>query len=155
VGARVVCWFVDDCYGFLDFIRASNHFRVANERAHPMKDFIKQPQQSGYRAIHVFTEVQYDSVQREKGIAIVKPASILCEIQVRTKLQDAWGDITHEFYYKARTHGVEDNNLENFLSDVSDRLQQEDKTLMKFRDTYQRLSDAKTQEGTREGFKSE
>jgi len=154
VGARVVCWFVDDCYGFLDFIRASNHFRVASERTHPTKDFIKEPQQSGYRAIHVFAEVPYDSVQREHGTAIVKPARILCEIQVRTKLQDAWGDITHEFHYKAKAHGVEDKNLEAFLSDVSDRLYQEDRTLMKFRDTYQRLTDTKTQEGTREGFQA-
>ena len=89
IGARVVCWFVDDCYGFLDFIKASNHFRVASERTHPAKDFIKAPQQSGYRAIHVFAEVIYDSVQREHGVAIVKPAQILCEIQIRSRLQDA------------------------------------------------------------------
>jgi putative GTP pyrophosphokinase len=99
-------------------------------------------------------EVPYDSVQREKEIVVVKPERILCEIQIRSKLQDAWGDITHEFHYKAKARGVEDKNLEAFLADVSDRLYQEDRTLMKFRDTYQRLSDAKTKEGRRVGFQA-
>ena len=152
IGARVVCWFVDDCYGFVNFIKASNHFRIADERKHPSKDFIKEPPASGYRAIHVFTEVTYDSVQREGRIAVVKPAQILCEIQIRSKLQDAWGDITHEFHYKAKTYGAVNPNLETFLADVSHRLSQEDRTLMNFRDTYQRLTDEKTKAGNREGF---
>nr|WP_251011184.1 hypothetical protein [Variovorax paradoxus] len=155
IGARVVCWFVDDCYGVLNFIKSSNHFRVANEQTHPVKDFIKTPQEAGYRAVHVFADVTYDSVQKVGDVVTVKPDQILCEIQIRTKLQDAWGDITHEFFYKAKAHGVTNASLETFLADVSDRLSQEDKTLMKFRDTYQRLTDEKTQEGKREGFRDD
>ncbi len=155
VGARVVCWFLDDCYGVLSFIKSSNHFRVANEQTHPIKDFIKIPQQAGYRAIHVFADVTYDSVQKVGDIVTVMPNEILCEIQIRTRLQDAWGDITHEFFYKAKSHGVANESLETFLADVSDRLSQEDKTLMKFRDTYQKLTDEKTQQGNREGFRDE
>ena len=155
IGARVVCWFVDDCYGVLDFIKSSSHFRVASDHTHPVKDFIKTPQEAGYRAVHVFADITYDSVQRVGDLVSVKPDQILCEIQIRTKLQDAWGDITHEFFYKAKAHGVTDASLETFLADVSDRLSQEDKTLMKFRDTYQRLTDQKTQEGKREGFRDD
>jgi len=80
---------------------------------------------------------------------------MISEIQIRTKLQDAWGDITHEFHYKAKHLGVNDKNLENFLSDISDRLLQEDKTLIKFRDVYQSLADEKQKSGKREGFKDE
>jgi putative GTP pyrophosphokinase len=155
IGARVVCWFVDDCYGIVQFIEASNHFKVADSHVHPIKDFIKNPQEAGYRGIHVFADVTYDSVERVNNKASVKPAQRLCEIQVRSKLQDAWGDITHEFFYKAKGEGVRDQALETFLADVSDRLAQEDKTLMKFRDNYQRLVDGKTQSGTREGFKED
>lgn len=155
IGARVVCWFVDDCYGILDFIKASNHFSVASDATHPVKDFIKTPQLAGYRAVHVFADVTYDSVQRVGAGVTVKPKDILCEIQIRSKLQDAWGDITHEFFYKAKTRGVKNDDLETFLADVSDRLAQEDKTLLKFRNTYQRLTDEKTQEGKREGFRDE
>jgi putative GTP pyrophosphokinase len=153
LGARVICWFVDDCYGILDFIKASNHFRVASEVTHPVKDFIKTPQPAGYRALHVFADVTYDSVQRVGSKVTVKPEQLLCEIQVRSKLQDAWGDITHEFFYKAKAHGVQNDDLQAFLADVSDRLAQEDKTLLKFRNTYQRLTDEKTRDGKREGFR--
>jgi len=155
IGARVVCWFVDDCYGLLKFIKKSNHFSVASNKTHPVKDFIKTPQEAGYRAIHVFANVTYDSVQLLKGDGVsVVPSKILCEIQIRTKLQDAWGDITHEFFYKAKAKGITDKNLQAFLAEVSDRLAGEDKTLMKFRDTYQSLSDDKTLIGKREGFRN-
>jgi putative GTP pyrophosphokinase len=155
VGARVTCWFIDDCRGLLDFIKRSSHFRMADETLHPIKDYIANPQPAGYRAIHVFAEVQYDGVKRHGDKVVVNPASILCEIQVRSKLQDAWGDITHEFFYKAKNVGVKDARLEQFLADVAGRLALEDSTLMKFRDTYQSMADDKLKEGHREGFKDE
>lgn len=153
IGARVVCWFVDDCFGILKFIRRSSHFRVADETIHPMKDYITNPQSAGYRAIHVFTDVTYDAVKKSGQNVVVVPDNILCEIQVRSKLQDAWGDITHEFFYKAKNSGVNDESLEQFLADVSERLAVEDRTLMKFRDTYQDIADAKLQDGRREGLR--
>ncbi len=153
IGARVVCWFVDDCFGLLKFIRRSNHFRVADESITPVRDYITTPQSAGYRAIHVFADVPYDAVKKAgEGVTIV-PANILCEIQVRSKLQDAWGDITHEFFYKAKNIGVNDKNLEQFLADVADRLALEDRTLMKFRNTYQAMADAKLRAGRREGLR--
>jgi len=102
IGARMVCWFVDDVYGILDFIKSSNHFSVASEKTHPVKDYIKNPQPAGYRAVYVFANVEYDSVKKVKDEAVLVPNRILCEIQVRTKLQDAWGDITHEFFTKQK-----------------------------------------------------
>ena len=155
IGARVVCWFVDDCYGILDFVKDSNHFRVASEKTHPLKDFIKAPQLAGYRAIHVFANLDYDGVQRIDQKVVVKRQDILSEIQIRSKLQDSWGDITHEFAYKAKHLGVEDAHLEQFLADVSDRFALEDRTLMKFRDTYQKMADDKMREGIREGLRDE
>jgi putative GTP pyrophosphokinase len=47
--------------------------------------------------------ITYDSVQRDEKQQIrIVPEEMICEIQIRTKLQDAWGDITHEFHYKAK-----------------------------------------------------
>ena len=113
IGARIVCWFVDDCSGLLSFIKRSSHFRVADETVHPIKDYISDPQPAGYRAIHVFAEVPYGGVKRVGENVVVSPDNILCEIQIRSKLQDAWGDITHEFFYKAKNLGVRDETLEN------------------------------------------
>lgn len=152
IGARVVCWFLDDVYGMLKCIQSSRHFKIADR---PLKDFIATPQPAGYRAVHVFANAPYDSVVRgPDGVSVVQK-EFLAEVQIRTKLQDAWGDITHEFFYKAKAHGVSDPALESFLADVAARLNQEDKTLLKFRDTYQRLTDEKTKSGVREGFQAE
>ncbi|MCP3020386.1 GTP pyrophosphokinase [Cupriavidus basilensis] len=152
IGARVVCWFVDDVHGMLDCIKASSHFNISDR---PVKDFINAPQPAGYRAMHVFANAPYDSVVRgPDGVSVVSK-EFLCEIQIRSKLQDAWGDITHEFFYKAKAHGVADPALEIFLSEVAARLSQEDRTLMNFRDAYQRLTDEKTKYGVREGFQSD
>jgi putative GTP pyrophosphokinase len=155
IGARIVCWFQDDSYGMLEFIKASQHFTVVDNERTPLKDYIKEPQFAGYRAIHVFAEVPYDSVQKSDNKVIVVPENILCEIQIRTKLQDAWADITHEFFYKAKNLGVNNPDYEAFLADISERLAIEDKTFIKFRDVYQRMADEKQAQGQREGFKDE
>lgn len=156
VGGRIVCWFLDDCYGLLKFIRTSNHFKVHDDSHFPIRDYIRDPQSAGYRAIHVFAVITYDSVQRKGGVdAGVVPQDILCEIQVRTQLQHAWADITHEFFYKARDAGINSSDYESFLADLSERLAVEDKSFMKFRNVYQKMADAKQAERTREGFRDE
>jgi GTP pyrophosphokinase len=153
IGARVVCWFVDDCYGMLDFLKSSSHFKVHNQRDLKIRDYIKQPQFVGYRALHVFADIIYDAVQRETGQkAEVEPQSIICEIQVRTKLQDAWADVTHEFFYKAKTQGVKSAEHEFLLADLAERLSVEDKSFMKFRNFYQKLADSKSARKVRRGF---
>jgi putative GTP pyrophosphokinase len=95
IGARMVCWFRDDCYGIVDAIKASSHFKVHVDEPLPVRDYIAKPQPAGYRAIHIFAETTYDSIERLDDRVTVSPRSRLCEIQVRSKLGDAWGDITH------------------------------------------------------------
>lgn len=151
IGARVVCWFLDDCGGFLKLINSSTHLKLD-----PLvEDYITTPKASGYRSMHLMANIAYDSVQREAGKVVIKSDEMKCEIQIRTKLQDAWGDVTHEFHYKAKNSGVDNSDLETLLSDISDRLATEDKTLVKFRNAYQRLADDKLKSKTREGFRDE
>ena len=51
------------------------------------RDYIEQPKQSGYRGWHVNLNVHHDDVP------------VTCELQVRTLLQDSWGELTHEDTY--------------------------------------------------------
>jgi putative GTP pyrophosphokinase len=153
IGARITSWFLDDCHSILDYIQRSSHFDIIENS---IEDYIKAPKASGYRGLHLLANVTYDSVKRNESNELsVVPEKMTCEIQIRTKFQDAWGDITHEFHYKAKNVGVHDKNLEDFLSDISDRLLLEDKTILKFRNVYQDLADKKQKMGKREGFKDD
>ncbi|MGA9277843.1 GTP pyrophosphokinase [Ilumatobacter sp.] len=51
------------------------------------RDYVDAPKESGYRGWHVNLEVQHDGVP------------VICELQVRTLLQDSWGELTHEDTY--------------------------------------------------------
>lgn len=55
------------------------------------RDYISQPKDSGYRGWHVNLGV---SVPTDAG-----PVPVVCELQVRTLLQDSWGELTHEDTY--------------------------------------------------------
>jgi putative GTP pyrophosphokinase len=152
IGARAICWFIDDCYGLLECINSSKHFKVKQDS---IEDFVKDPKPSGYRSIHLLADVSYDSIKRVKQKVEFSSESITCEIQIRTKLQDAWGDITHEFHYKAKEMGIGNNDYEDLLADISHRLEVEDRTLIKFRKAYQKMADDKQKKGIREGFRDE
>ncbi len=151
IGARAVCWFCDDCYGFVTLLRSSKHVNVDPT----VEDFISTPKKSGYRSIHLRATIAYDGIRRDADGVTITSEDMPCEIQVRTKLQDAWGDITHEFHYKAKDSGVDNRVYEDLLCDVAERLATEDRTLIKFRDAYLNLADEKLAQGRREGFRDE
>lgn len=151
IGARVVCWFIDDCIGIKKLIESSNHLKLSGE----IEDYISKPKPSGYRSIHLLANVSYDGVQRSGEHVVITDEDMICEIQIRTKLQDAWGDVTHEFHYKAKNAGVDNRIYEKILSEVSDRLANEDKSLLTLREAYQALADEKLRNKTREGFRED
>ncbi len=51
------------------------------------RDYVENPKVSGYRGWHVNLGVQHDGTP------------VTCELQVRTLLQDSWGELTHEDAY--------------------------------------------------------
>jgi len=97
IGARVLCWFVEDCYGIQKMLEQSHGFRVNSDET---EDFIATPKPSGYRSIHLMADFTYDSVTGDDGRHELTPRSMVCEIQIRTRLQDAFGQLTHDFPYK-------------------------------------------------------
>ncbi|MBW3163269.1 GTP pyrophosphokinase [Ferrimonas balearica] len=136
IGARVVCWFVDDCHAMVTLVASSKHLSLDAE----VENYIAQPKPTGYRAIHLLARVSYDSVQGTESAARIELAEQLCEIQIRSKLQDAWGDITHEFHYKAKGRGIEQRQHEQALAAIAGRLAAEDEALMQIRNAYQKLA---------------
>ena len=51
------------------------------------RDYVAKPKESGYRAWHVNLGIEVDGTP------------VVCELQVRTLLQDSWGELTHEETY--------------------------------------------------------
>ncbi len=149
IGARVVCWFVDDCRGMEKFIAGSKHLTIHDE----VEDYIDDPKPSGYRSIHLLADVGYDRVHRSGREVEIQDGSMVCEIQIRTMLQDAWGQITHEFHYKAQSAGVNNRFYERILAEIASRLCNEDNSLLTLRDAYQDLAKEQIKPSSHEGIK--
>ncbi|TSI16733.1 GTP pyrophosphokinase family protein [Brevibacterium aurantiacum] len=80
------------------------------------KNYVDPPKPSGYRACHVTLQIPSD-----------QGAPVFAEIQVKTRLQDAWGELTHEDMYKpgaamkpSELHGEFARAMANMLATVDD-----------------------------------
>lgn len=89
VGGRVVCNNVEDVYRFEALLR--ENLPVESGQAE-RQDYIAKPTNQGYRALHLnFRLDAGESLNREM---------IPCEVQIRSRLQDAWAEISHADLYK-------------------------------------------------------
>lgn len=85
VGTRIVIDYLYEAYSVLRIIANHKRFTVLKT-----EDYIRNPQPSGYRGIHVTVQLDTPS---HKGV--------VCEIQIKTQTQDSWAEKTHELIYKA------------------------------------------------------
>ncbi len=97
VGTRVTCNTVADVYAVIGIIKAcATHDSPARTlfKLHEdwEDDYIRTPKESGYRAVNLIVGVPVPTG------ALMEP--VICEIQIRTLLQYAWGELTHEDTYK-------------------------------------------------------
>jgi len=117
-----------------DYIKSSKQFQVHKDT---VKDYIKEPKQSGYRSIHLLTDVSYDRLNSGKSSALLSSNNIICEIQIRTKIQDVFGDLTHEFHYKeGQDFSKAFKKIEEILANQANRLALEDNAFMILRDIF-------------------
>lgn len=134
IGARIVCWFLNDCYGMFDYLKSSNQFTV---HKNSVKDYIKKPKPSGYRSIHLLTDISYDRLNVTKKPGLLHSNNIIAEIQIRTKMQDVFGDLTHEFHYKdGQAFSKSFKKIEEILVNQANRLALEDNAFMILRDIF-------------------
>jgi ppGpp synthetase/RelA/SpoT-type nucleotidyltranferase len=93
-GIRITCNTYEDVRRVESAILASEtlqlHKGVSSDKAH--EDYLAQPKESGYRAVHMLVEVEVP-----RGSSFV---TLPCEVQIRTLLQNAWGELTHEDTFK-------------------------------------------------------
>jgi putative GTP pyrophosphokinase len=144
IAARVICWFVDDCYGMLEYIQATRQFRI---KPRSVEDYIRDPKRTGYRAIHLLADVSYDRVKTYRKRRTVVEDTMICEIQIRTKLQDAWAEFTHDVHCIVPAEFQAD--YETAIADIATRLAAEDRSALAVRDILQRQAEKKELEDFR------
>lgn len=90
-GVRIICSFTSDIYQLASMIGNQNDLKVLT-----IKDYIKNPKDSGYKSYHMIISVPIylsDSVVDTK-----------VEIQIRTIAMDFWASLEHKIYYKFEGH---------------------------------------------------
>lgn len=86
-GVRLICSFTSDIYRLAAMIGNQSDLKVLS-----IKDYIKNPKESGYKSYHMLVSVPIflsDSVVDTK-----------VEIQIRTIAMDFWASLEHKIYYK-------------------------------------------------------
>ncbi len=86
-GIRVVCSFTSDIYRLAEMIGRQNDLTVVS-----IKDYIKNPKESGYKSYHMLVTVP---IFLTDGVVDTK-----VEIQIRTIAMDFWASLEHKIYYK-------------------------------------------------------
>src|SRR5215471_13598895 len=126
VGGRVVCDNVEDVYRFEELLKEC---LPADSGQIERQDYIDKPKKHGYRALHLNFRL---NVSRTPDLE-----PIPCEIQLRSRLQDAWAQLSHGDIYKQK-HLPPD--LLDRVKDLSDLLAQADSTASSIRGRVQRIT---------------
>ncbi len=86
-GIRIICSFTSDIYKLAAIIENQSDIKVQY-----IKDYIKNPKESGYRSYHMHVTVP---VYLSDRIVETK-----VEIQIRTVAMDFWASLEHKIHYK-------------------------------------------------------
>ncbi len=91
LAVRVICPFIGDLQRVEDALAAEFTIREVEHKGSQssFKEF-------GYQSTHLLLELPEDL---RDGLELLEPP--VCEVQVRTILQDAWAEVEHELVYKA------------------------------------------------------
>lgn len=98
-GIKLICPYISNIYTIEKYILQQEHIRLIRR-----KDYINNPQHSGYRSLHLIVEMIFDISGQEQKVNI--------EIQIRTMAMDFWATIQHNLAYK---NLIEDENINQLL----------------------------------------
>lgn len=114
-GIRIICSFTSDIYALAEMIGNQSDLKVLS-----IKDYIKNPKDSGYKSYHMLVSVPLflsDSVVDTK-----------VEIQIRTIAMDFWASLEHKIYYKYEGEAPEEISRE--LKECADMISELDERML-------------------------
>ena len=139
LGVRVVCPFVEDISHAVDTVQEAFEVTEVEKKGADLATT-----EFGYSSVHLLTRLPGDICD-----SFHLSGGWLCEVQLRTILQDAWAEVEHELVYKAELTPL-DGKLRRKLSALNANLTLSDIIFQEIRD-YQRALQSKLMR-RREGF---
>ena len=125
-GIRVICSFTSDIYRLAGMIGNQSDLKVLT-----IKDYIKNPKESGYKSYHMLVSVPIylsDSVVDTK-----------VEIQIRTIAMDFWASLEHKIYYKFEGHAPD--YISSDLKECADMIAALDEKMLSLNEAIQSYID--------------
>lgn len=95
IGIRIICTFLEDISEVKEQIKSMFDVREVE-----IKGAEQSYKEFGYESVHVLVAVPQDCIPPVLPENIHLPDELVCEIQIRTILQDAWAEVEHELIYK-------------------------------------------------------
>lgn len=135
-GVRLICSFTSDIYKLAEMIGNQTDLKVLS-----IKDYIKNPKESGYKSYHMLVSVPIflsDSVVDTK-----------VEIQIRTIAMDFWASLEHKMRYKKSIPAEQMKYLQDELYDCAEQSAALDKRMQSIRNL---IAENKEEEEEPKGF---
>ena len=136
LGIRMICAFLEDINLGLEQIK-----KIFDIKEVEVKGAEKKFSEFGYESIHVLIKIPEECLPpltgKYKDLAPL-PENVVCEIQIRTILQDAWAEVEHELIYKTEFNPF-DIPLRRKLASLNASLTLADITFQEIRDYQKKL----------------
>ena len=114
-GVRIICSFTSDIYRIADMLARQNDIRVIS-----IKDYIKNPKDSGYKSFHMIVSVPIFLSHETMETKV--------EIQIRTVAMDFWASLEHKINYKY--DGTVPEHIKRELSECAEMVSDLDAKMM-------------------------
>ncbi|MBQ5400107.1 MAG: tetratricopeptide repeat protein [Treponema sp.] len=131
IGIRVICAFIEDL-SVVQKILLDNFDVREVEKKGAEQSF----REFGYESVHVLISIPEDCLPVEHVKPL--PENLVCEIQIRTILQDAWAEVEHELVYKSDFNPF-DKPLRRKLASINASLSLADTIFQEIRDYQNKL----------------
>lgn len=124
IGVRVTCLFQDDVYEIMRCLSMQGDLHILK-----VKDYIKQPKETGYQSLHLIVEVPIYLTKKAQWVKV--------EIQLRTVAMDFWSVLDYQLLYKKEVSKAEEiaTELKHYAEVIADM----DQNMMKLRDRIQEI----------------
>jgi ppGpp synthetase/RelA/SpoT-type nucleotidyltranferase/predicted negative regulator of RcsB-dependent stress response len=149
MGIRMICAFLEDINLGLEQIK-----KIFEIKEVEVKGAEKKFSEFGYESVHVLIAIPEEckpALEGEYKALKPLPETAVCEIQIRTILQDAWAEVEHELIYKTEFNPF-DIPLRRKLASLNASLTLADITFQEIRDYQNKLQ--KEIEDRRQSFYS-